>query len=336
MAERLSIRVLWTLHFEREAHPPEWLDVLPPADRTREELIRRVLTPRRRHRLVVLNGAERVDQIAAILIRLLPRPPAVLLSDCAWKTGSRLERTVNRVGARLLDGAETFYCVTSTDEVRIFPQTWGVDPGRVFFTPFCVTLPDEELDEPAVRHDGGIFAGGDSMRDYGPLLETAGELPARVTLATSSLPSGQDDLPPNVIAGPVPHDEYQRLLRDSTAVVVPMAPMAERSAGQQTYLNAMALGKVVVVTDTPGARDYVRDGETGIIVPAGDSKAIATALRWVLDPANAAEVENIRRRARATVLSEFRGRDYRNRLLEIVETISTRLDGSDRRRVGLA
>jgi glycosyltransferase involved in cell wall biosynthesis len=44
-------------------------------------------------------------------------------------------------------------------------------------------------------------------------------------------------------------------------------------------IEAMAAGVPVVATDVPGVRDVVRDGVTGLLVPAGQSDAMAGAIR---------------------------------------------------------
>src|SRR4030065_105763 len=48
-----------------------------------------------------------------------------------------------------------------------------------------------------------------------------------------------------------------------------------RAARQQTCLNAMARGRAVVVCDERGAPDYIPDGVTGLVVPAGDPDRLA-------------------------------------------------------------
>jgi len=108
-------------------------------------------------------------------------------------------------------------------------------------------------------------------------------------------------------------------MRQATVVVVPIQGGLERSAGQQTYLNAMALGKPVVVTDTPGATDYVEDGITGLIVPPGDAEALRGALEWVLDEANREAVQTMAARAKDAARGRFTPTLYANRLLEIVK-----------------
>ena len=50
-------------------------------------------------------------------------------------------------------------------------------------------------------------------------------------------------------------------------------------------LEAMALGKPVLMTDVGGAREQVRHGHNGWLVPVGDVNAMAQALQQWLDPA---------------------------------------------------
>lgn len=68
-------------------------------------------------------------------------------------------------------------------------------------------------------------------------------------------------------------------------------------------LEAAACGCALVATDVPGCREVVRDGYTGLSVPARDAMALARALRVViLDPALR---ERLGRAAHALVAAEF-------------------------------
>ncbi|MCA0320933.1 MAG: glycosyltransferase [Proteobacteria bacterium] len=46
----------------------------------------------------------------------------------------------------------------------------------------------------------------------------------------------------------------------------------------KALLEAAAAGRPAIVTDVPGCRDFVRPGETGWVVPAGDVEALASAI----------------------------------------------------------
>ncbi len=270
-----------------------------------------------RYRTVVLTGTWRADQLAAIALARMRRPPRVLMTDATWKRGSsRLDRAAGALGMGGMRGEHMTFCVLSSWELRRFPSTWGVDPAQVRFTPFCFTLTERQLSLP-VSEGGGVFAGGDSLRDYRPLLKAASSVDAPITIASRTL--GTVKAPPNVRSDPVSPDRFEELNRQASVVVVALQGLTDRSAGQQTYLNAMALGKSVVVTDAPGVRDYVRDQETGLIVPPEDPAAMAAAIRWLLDPANEREVGRMRERARDVVRSRYSRKDYIAAILRVVD-----------------
>ena len=192
-------------------------------------------------------------------------------------------------------------------------------PSRFAFTPFHATLTPEQLATPASGAGDGVFAGGDSLRDYGPLTQAARDIDARFVFATRRPDVISAALPANVEAAAVDAARFVELMRSASVVVVALDPGVERSAGQQTYLNAMALGRTVVVTDSPGVRDYVEDGVTGLIVPPGDATALAEAIRWALDPASASSVDKMRAAGRDAVHARFTRRHYAERLVRVVE-----------------
>jgi glycosyltransferase involved in cell wall biosynthesis len=194
-----------------------------------------------------------------------------------------------------------------------------VKPERVAFTPWCYTLSDDELRTP-VGDGGFVFAGGDSMRDYRPFLAACEGLDAPVRIAAKqSLSSEGQELPANVDVRPVTHREFVEETGMARIVVVPLAATTDRSAGQGTYLNAMALGKAVIVTDVMGARDYIDPGVTGLLVPPGDAEAMRESLRWALSPENGDAVRRMGARASAVVRARFGPNAYIEALLRVVD-----------------
>lgn len=287
-------------------------------------MLRRLISAAQSYSILVLNGSLSgyADPVAAAVIARRRHPPAIVLTDCTWKAGEGLSRLARVRAVRAIDGDHLTYCVLSSFEVAAFPRTWGVARERVMFTPFYVGLSAAELAEPPETDDGFVFAGGDSLRDYAPLLSAASRLGAPLRIASRTLNPAA--VPDGVCAGAVSPAEYTTLTRRAATVVVPLAHRVDRSAGQLTYLNAMALGKPVVVTDTPGVRDHIVPGQTGLIVPPGDPDALARAVAWTTAPATRAAALEMGRRARQDVFERFSPEVYIDRLLEIVERLRPR------------
>jgi hypothetical protein len=269
-----------------------------------------------RYDAVVLDGSARRDQVAAALLRLWPRGPVLVIADATWKVPARRPAArARRAAIRILDGTRITFCVLSSFEVERFAVTWRLRHSRVRFTPWPFTLTESELALPAADN-GRVFAGGNSLRDYDSLLVAAGGIGAEIDIATDALsPEQLRRCPANVTVRPIARDDYAERLRCAAVVVVPLAPRGDRSSGQTTYVNAMARGKALVITDAPGVRDYVADGQAGVIVPPGDSARMADAVRGLLeDPARRL---SLGRAAREHALQELTMTQYAERLLAI-------------------
>ena len=65
----------------------------------------------------------------------------------------------------------------------------------------------------------------------------------------------------------------------STVYVLP----SYREGTPRTVLEAMAMGRPIITTDTQGCRGTVKDGITGFLVPVKDSQAVADKMLWFLD-----------------------------------------------------
>jgi hypothetical protein len=316
-------RIIGTIGYE-DRRP--WADRVHCIDRrgvAGPVFLMRLVSAARASDAVVVNGsvglrAGYVDLLATALIaRRRPRP-AVVVAECTWHPGRTwAERVTRQASMRLLDRPNLTYCVLSSDEHARFARTWGLDPRRVEVTAYHFTMTRAELALPTTD-DGLVFAGGDSMRDYEPLVGATRRVPVPVVIASRHRLRGP--LPANLRAGPLPHARFVEMLHRASIVVVPFPKRLRRSAGQQTYLNAMALGKLVIVTDGLGVREYVEHGRTGLIVPPGDAAALADALRWALDPANGPAVARIRAQGRAEAHARFTPEAYVTRLLQVVDT----------------
>lgn len=78
--------------------------------------------------------------------------------------------------------------------------------------------------------------------------------------------------------GEVTHDHILSLLRDSFVYTQPSRYESQGIA----LLEAMAAGRVVVASDLPAIREYIRHGENGFLVEPENSRALADTLQIIL------------------------------------------------------
>ncbi len=176
------------------------------------------------------------------------------------------------------------------DKVRVIP--YGIDGARFASTPAVAALAS------ALRASwGGDGRGGDAGRPavlavgrlvrykgFDVLLEAARGLDAVIVLVGSG-PLEQalrSAAPPNVVfAGRVDDADLPAYYAACDVFCLPSVTVAE--AFGIVLLEAMASGKPLVTSDLPtGVTAVNREGETGLVVPAGDAEALREALRTLL------------------------------------------------------
>ncbi len=101
-------------------------------------------------------------------------------------------------------------------------------------------------------------------------------------------PGSTNSIDPESIASS--RDGYVRYLgrRDDireilAATDVFVNPSSYREGVPRANLEALAMGRPVVTANGPGCRDTVLDGETGLLVPPREPRALAAALQRLLD-----------------------------------------------------
>ena len=80
--------------------------------------------------------------------------------------------------------------------------------------------------------------------------------------------------------GRVPHSRLPAVLRGADLLVLTTEP--PESFGI-VLIEAMACGLPTIATEYPGVRAVVDEGETGILVPAGDANAVAAGIRRLVE-----------------------------------------------------
>jgi glycosyltransferase involved in cell wall biosynthesis len=165
----------------------------------------------------------------------------------------------------------------------------GVEDERIVHVPNFLT--DGELSTPPAagpREPSFLYAGRlDATKGVRQLIAAFGGVsaPARLRIA------GRGELERDVRAASArdPRIEYLGVV-DRTDVLAEfdraravVLPSIWEDNGPLTVLEAQARGAPLVVTDRGGPPEFVRDGESGIVVRAGDVHGLAGALQRLAD-----------------------------------------------------
>ena len=180
-----------------------------------------------------------------------------------------------------------------------------------------------------VRPERRISSAGLELRDYPTLIEAVRGLDLDVKLAAASPWSKRKNetqnrqLPANVSAKGYGYRDLRDLYASSAFIVVPLYE-TDFQAGVTAILEAMAMGKAVIVSKTRGQRDVIEDGVTGIYVPPEDSAAMRTAITELLAaPGRAARIGA---KAREAVVARMSLDIWADRIADVIRRVARRAD----------
>jgi glycosyltransferase involved in cell wall biosynthesis len=175
--------------------------------------------------------------------------------------------------------------VHSHHQVELYARTLGVNKKKFACVFYHTTLDGYhgvQADLISTREDDYIFSGG-GFRDYATLLEAVSDLPCRTVIATRDRSYFRGlTIPANVEIVTATHEEFFRLMAGAKVVVLPLHRNVLHPGGEQSYLNAMAMSKPVVVAADIAADEYITHGKDGMVVRAGRPCDLRDALLEVL------------------------------------------------------
>ncbi|HET7486301.1 MAG TPA: glycosyltransferase family 4 protein [Acidimicrobiales bacterium] len=253
--------------------------------------------PRLRGVDAVLSDGEHLGIPLALLLRpLRGRAPrhVVIGHDLVGLKKALLLRTV-----RPQRGMDSII-VHSSNQVSLLTGRLGVPPELVHVIPYAVDTGFWFRPDDAEEDDGLVVSVGREHRDYRCLAEAcAGE---RVFVADHSLhtPGATVRLPHLWPASFTHHAlnlaDLRAMYARASVVVVPVLP-SDPPFGITTVLEAMSMGRALVISATAGLAGVIEHERTGLVVPPEDPGALRAAVRRLLD--DPAERQRLGKAARA-------------------------------------
>lgn len=305
LARPLEAEVIDVHHMRERATPVARLAARVlglPAGQVLEVLLRR-----RRYRRVLAWG-DRLGIPLALLLKLTrSRRDLVMIS--VWLSRPRKEffLRVLRVHTHMRA------IIGRRSQLALAERRVGIPRAKLHEEPRSV---DDRFWTPAGPPGGRLLcAVGWEERDYATMLEAVRELSVEVEVAVGSfelqspegavkplpaLPGAEGmPVPPNVRLGQRDAQELRQLYSHARMVVVPLR-VADHDAGVTAATEAMAMGRPVVLTRTPGSEGLIEHGVHGLYVPPGDIQALRAAITRLLE--NEEEAERMGRAGRSRAL----------------------------------
>lgn len=170
-----------------------------------------------------------------------------------------------------------------------------------------------------VEPEDYILAVGQEQRDYQTLLQAIEGTGLKLVVVASSPWStskvhlnGMENV---TVLSHIPYPDLRLLYARARLVTVPLFH-GDYAAGVNSLLEAMAMAKPLIVSQTKGITDYIRQAETGLYVPPEDPLALKRAILSVWTQSK--ELKRLGTNARRAVEEQMNLDIYVKRVVEIV------------------
>ncbi len=166
-----------------------------------------------------------------------------------------------------------------------------------------------------------ICSAGMEWRDYPTLIEAVRSQNVELRIGAFSPWSrsknilNRGDIPPNVSIHQYSYSELRDLYESCSLVVVPIL-QTDFQAGITGIIEAMSMGKPVIITQTIGLPDILQNDRNSILVPAGNVEDMRRAILDLLN--NPAKAARLGKQARKDVEESLTLNNWVERIANIV------------------
>jgi glycosyltransferase involved in cell wall biosynthesis len=232
---------------------------------------------------VSLCWDERTGVPSALRSRLPGSPPTV--TGVIWATESG---SINRRGRFLVRSAlrrAAAIWAMSPAQLVVLERDFSIASQQLHFIHMGIDTDFWRVERAETEPELVVGAGNDRHRDHRLLVNAMQSLSrTRPAMRLELVTHHPVDVPPELgTRHPhFAHPEMRELYGRAAVVALALKPNLHLS-GLSVLLEAMACDRPVVVTSSPGLSEYVRHGETALVVPPGDPDALARAVGELFD-----------------------------------------------------
>lgn len=207
-------------------------------------------------------------------------------------------------------GGVSGFITLSKEEAEAMRARYPEKAENIIFLPFACDTEYYKPVEGLKEKDFILSVGRDPGRDLKTLCEAVkGTGTVCKVTAKEQQFDAVKDVPKEVERYSFSKEELLEQYTKAKVVVLPLNPKYPNdSMGCSSLVEALAMGKAVVATDTVTMRNYITDGINGRLVPQGDVDALKKAVTKLLDDEE--KRKQLGKNARAFVRKECNPGDF--------------------------
>lgn len=220
-----------------------------------------------------------------------------------------------------------YFVVHTRREIEIYSKWLGLPTDRFEFLPYQVPeIPVEYKEE---QQTPFIASLGSAHRDFPTLFEAVKKLNIKTVVATGKGAVEGLTIPDQVeLPFGISKADCLELAQKARLNVVPLQPKdSVTAAGQVTLVEAMIMGRPLIVTNFYGAEDYIIHGETGWLVEPNSLESMTEAIEllWHDDALRQKLGENAQAYAQEHFSEHSAGRHLERILNQVTAAMGDRL-----------
>lgn len=265
--------------------------------------------------VLIVNGGTGIWLFVGLLNRALYRCSRRVL---CWDVFVEVEGGWRRRVVSMAMRGITLAVLWSRAQIKPHAEFLGLPEERFVFLPYKANH------SKGPRYDLSIgryvFSGGNGKRDYRCLIEAVRGtgIPVIISATDPEVRKSIEPLP-NVIVLGAAEPAFAQLQAAAEFVVIPMVHTGLKGGGEANFCNAMWHGKPIIAADSIAAADYIIEGETGYVVPSGNTSLLRTRITALWgDPSWSASMGAAAARHAAATLTH---RSFVKRLLSVARVV---------------
>lgn len=228
-----------------------------------------------------VTGGERTDLLALTILALFPWvSKKFVIVDAHWQKKTGLLGLMQNIILLLSKRIVCQVQVHSNEEKELYPSLFPVNKDIIKAIPFSTSIMGYDIN---ISNENFILSGGGSFRNYQPILDLDGKLPMQVKLGIPKsflkfFPYIDNNYTQINIVNNWSNNEYFYEMSKCDIFLMPLESGMNRTAGDQTILNAMFMRKLVVISDSITARSYIQHGVNGFIYEEDDANSLLSVI----------------------------------------------------------